>query len=156
MKKLILATFAAALTSFALTATAQAENVMAELSGVDNQLKSIQLLENGLIKATKLDNKSEFLQLSEINTRKLLAMVQELSSAEIISTHTPIICLMAMNFVMQNLSVADLNTGELKLVLSPETCAVGGHTFPKEQYLLQTARDLKSQMILLAHQAVNE
>lgn len=139
------------------SAFAQSEKIVAEIASVNNTIKSVQLTDTGLLKIEKYDNQNSENQLSTANATKMLAMVQELGNAELITDHHPFTCMMILPAnEIENLYVADGKTGELRLTLSMASCALHDYTHPKEDYLKSMASELKSAMQVLAQQLVND
>ena len=153
MKNLTL--FAAALTAtLNFGAFAQDGKVIAELSNVDTVIQSIALTDNGLLKVQRNGTDVLTQQLSSSNSMRLLGAAEQLATAQLVTDHTQFTCKMII--VSPSLSVEDTQTGDLRLVLSPQTCAVANKTHPEDANLDSAAKDLESKLIMLAHQLAND
>jgi hypothetical protein len=155
VKKMILIGLAAFAASSGAADLVQADKVLAEVQSVDMAIKSVELTESGLIRVTKYDNTEASLQLSKSNTGSLVFAAKGLADAELVTDVHTIVCMMMIAPKMiQELYVAG-QEGELQKVLSAQSCAISHFTHPKESFLTNEAQDLKSALLLLAHQAVN-
>ena len=147
MKKLILTTLA----SFSIFAQAETGNVIAELKSVDAVIASVQLTDSGVLTVTRHDGSTAGMQLAKSNVEKLMRTVEELSSAQLATEHRAFVCMMYIApFNIQNLYIADSQSHTMKMVSSMRSCALRDSTFPKEEYQLNDAETLKSEMIVLA------
>lgn len=130
------------------SASAQTETIVAQLQGVDNTVKSIELTEAGLLKIQKADNTITSQQLSAVNAGRLVYEAKELATAELVTDYRQFVCMMFVP--AQNLMVNA--SGSLKLVLSANSCATHEYTHPKDANYLAMAQNLKSELIVLAEE----
>lgn len=151
MKNMILLTMTSLLVTF--TSAAHAEQVIAKVSSVNQNIKSAELLDSGYLKITKVDESSQDVKLADEVAQQLIGSAQYLSGAEVLTDRHAAICMMMMpSFKIQNLYVADKATGDLKMALSTQSCAIATYVHPKETYMLQSAQTLRSQLLVLATQ----
>lgn len=150
MKKLILFTAAAILAH----ATANAETVVAQLTGVDAHIQKVQLTEAGVLNVTLANKVEETLAISNANAKELLQDAQMLATADLVTEHRDIICQLAfpMGHVFQSLSVLNSQTGELTLTLSSNSCVLTSYTHPKYSYQVEQAEQLETKLATLARQ----
>lgn len=137
------------------SATGKVNTPEVQIRAVDSQIKTITLASTGVLQVEKTDGTLLSQTLSTQNAQELLFLAQDLSAAELVTDHHPIICMMALNpLTAQDLYV--LSQGELKLTLSTSSCAVSTYTHPKEDYELAYAQDIKAELIVLARQLTND
>ncbi len=136
-------------------AFATESHVVAQVASVDAKIASVQLMSSGHLIVNKRDKTTQVMKLSEANKSDLLESVQMLSEAELeTEVHIMVCMMMIAPYSIQNLSVYDQSTHNLKIVLSKNSCALSSYTHPKEDYLMETARTLKAQILVLTQQIV--
>ncbi|MGZ3722754.1 MAG: hypothetical protein ACXVA9_07490 [Bdellovibrionales bacterium] len=158
MKKIIAISAIAMFASLTTIAGANAQTVLAEVGTVSQQVKAVQLLDNGVLAIYGYGRTTAHMQLSKSNAATLLGLAKGLAEVKLTTTHQDFICMMLVMespFTSQELSIL-ANDGSMRKVLTNNSCAVADHTFPQEDYNLQMAKDLKDQLIVLAHQLAND
>ena len=107
-----------------------------------------------------LSSDMQTFHLSDEVFNALLPNLQTLADAEVVTTFSPIVCMMmALPGADRNLLVAtkyDNGTGVFsgpeRLVLSAEGCYLSHHTAPKEAYAIEAAKMLRNSLQLLSLQ----
>ena len=128
--------------------------IVAELSSVDQQIRAVRLIDNGQLVVSRYDGSSRLMILSEYNRSAMLNMAKSLAEARIVEEHRFVICeIYVLPWTIQNLYVGDSDSGSLKMVLSPSSCAFEVYYHPADQYYLEIAKSLKAQLVALAHEA---
>jgi hypothetical protein len=135
----------------------EAPTVVAQVANVSQTIKSIQLKESGILEVTNMEGAQQSMILSKSNLATLLGYARVLASAEIVTDHRLIVCMMAINpYTLRDLSVRDEKTNELRLTLTSGGCAIPDYTHPKQDYMMAIAQELRVTLVALAQQLVNE
>jgi hypothetical protein len=141
-----------------LSASAQAKtlDVVAELNSVDHVIRSVQLTAAGTVQIVKTDGSTATMTLSKTNAETLMNDVQSLSTAELVTTHHDIVCMMAIDTAtLRQLSVVDARDA-MRLTLSARSCALPDYTAPKDEFQLYRAEELRSALLVLGRQLAND
>ncbi len=128
---------------------------VAQVASVDAQIAAVTLSDAGVLSVDLREGAKKTLKLSNTNKQNLLWAAQMLSESELEIENRLVVCMMMIApFSIQNLSVYDSKTKEMKIVLSSHSCAISSYTHPKESYQIEAAQVLKAEMLVLAHQLV--
>lgn len=145
--------FTAILLASGITFAKTQDRVVAQVVGVDPLITSVLLTESGKLVVVQKTKKAESLNLVASVKQEMMYSVKILEQAELNVDRREVVCMMIMpEYSLQNLKVLDPATNTLKLVLSNSSCAMSEYVYPKEQYLMDQAQTLKSQMVILAKQ----
>ena len=128
---------------------------VAQLNNVDTQIKSIKLNETGVLTIAQRQGGNITVKLTDSNRNEILGLAHSLTEAEVHTEIRTMVCKMVINpYTATDLSIIDLNTNSLRLVLSYSSCALSSYTYPVNEYHLEAAKTLKTQLIVLARQVV--
>ncbi len=129
---------------------------VAQLDNIDNQIKSLKLNESGVLTIAQRQGGSITVKLTDSNRNQILTLAHNLTEAEVQTDIRAMVCKMFVNpNTATDLSIIDLNTDSLRLVLSYSSCALSNYTYPVNENHLNAARILKSQLVVLAQQVVS-
>jgi hypothetical protein len=128
---------------------------VAQLNNVDAQIKSIKLNASGVISIAQRQGGNLTVKLTEKNRNEMLDLAQNLSAAEVQTDVRTMVCKLALNpLTITDLLVVDSQTDNLRLVLSYSSCALTSYTYPVQEFQLDSAKTLKTQLIVLARQVI--
>ena len=128
---------------------------VAEVSNVSSQIKTIKLNESGVLTVITQNGNTRKLMLTNDNRLGLLNAAHTLTSVDVVTEQRDFVCYVVVSpFTNNKLSVIDLDTNKLRLVLSPSHCVYNQFTRPTDSQSLEIAQTLKAQMIALAQQVI--
>lgn len=158
----VLLTLTATLTSTTTLASSfdslqtEMARTVAQINAVDETIKTIKLNETGVLTVIGTDGTTTSVKLSENNSEILLTQARSLAEIDAATEIRPQVCEMLLNKLSeQKLSVINLNNNSLKLMLTSSSCANVSYTFPSDSKALNTAKNLKVQLISLGRQIKN-
>ena len=135
-------------------ASTQAKEI-AHVQGVNEVISSVSLMDSGTLVVTRTNKMVKSFKLSTTNFLKLTYLADSLSTAQLSVEHKMVICMMILNpMYIRTLSVLDPKTDEMRLILSPNSCAQSVVTRPASNSDVRDANELRETMIALASQAV--
>ncbi|MGZ3690014.1 MAG: hypothetical protein ACXVAX_00835 [Pseudobdellovibrio sp.] len=130
-----------------------AYHALALVSGVDMNIRSVELESNGSLKVTSTKGQVKNVVLSDKNVSTLNYEAQTLDNVELATDKRVVICMMMVNpMFIQNFSVYNTATDSMRVMLAGNSCASPEKTYPAEANMNSMAQNLKSQMLILAQQ----
>lgn len=140
---------------FAQATSVDMTKVLATVTGFEAGLSQIALLEDGRLQVVNNKGIVKTEQVSKVALDRLLGKVMELANIELVENVKTMTCKMMIIPALSDLSVAtfDYETQQydrkLTLVLTRQSCALSHEIYPKEQYAIDTARELRAQLVIL-------
>ncbi len=125
-----------------------------QIDNVSANIKSIKLNESGVLTIVPTEGFALKSKLTTNNSEALLNMARTLAETEVATEERAYVCEMMMVHGAQNLTVIDLDTNALRLVLSPAGCSFATYTRPSDEASLGLAKTLKAQLVVLAQSLV--
>lgn len=141
---------------FAQATSVDLTKVLATVTGYEEGISQITLIEDGRLQVVNNKGIVKTVQISKVALDRLSGQIIQLSNIELVENVKTKTCKMIIMPTLSNLSVAnyDYETLEygrtLTLVLTRQSCALSHEIYPKEQYAMYIARELRAQLMILA------
>ncbi len=131
-------------------------NVIAVVTGAQSGISSVALLADGRLQIQDQAGKVKTIVLSKAVVEDLKNEAQSVANIEITEENRRVVCAMMPIMRLSDIEVGsfDFATGKFsaarRLILSANNCALSHVVFPKEQYALIAASELRKALVILA------
>lgn len=141
---------------FAKATSVDMTKVLATVSGYEEGISLVALLEDGRLQVVNNKGVVTTTQVSKVVLNRLSGKIMQLANVELVEKNRTMLCKMVTIPALSDLSIAqydfDANdySRNVTLILTRQSCTLTQEIYPKNEYSYAEATELRAQLVILA------